>query len=1073
MTEAVHSGEVYAGDGTWCKYLLDQLNIQRCNIDAWCDTNITTDDGLSFPAHSVVLAASSHILHTVFPPRSQGDYLLHLSDTTGSTVKHFLDFLYTGRMCCNILELEGVVVLAQNLEVDKVIKATNKVLLTKLKSTELKINHAIHASHVDGSVSCSDNVENQIRVEYNKQTVNAHQNISSANIHLVSTSATATPSTPNSKQSNTEDVPDVNRLELIETHASQLPAENINISSQKISGAVDSMLSPSVVDASNMCAVLKEFLDLKSEDISVDDKKLDIKSMDDENPAIFSADSVSTEKVTEPVTTEKSTKSVSLVKTTIPNVQFDEKDFENKAKRKTCSRRQINGNEMEKKSSCSTDEEKVIQAKGNDEVISPETDKTTEKVKGESFTNVPPQDDKTTVKPIIISPSMESVRKSRRILKPSSRLKGYEKWSDKKEEVEKTPESGAKFDMTGELDKILYVKVEDIGRWVTSGTGSETSIAGASEENVSDGRTTTDTIIEAPTDEEVVLAHCESGKKSKRLTKSKHESKKLKLETKPMKKRKCSAVTEKTLIKQKTEEEASEPEYIPSPMTQGPDGDIPVTHGTDYETQSARADSGAEEYLPTCDSTEADRDDQVKEKEEQKNNTLDSGEIIESDLPAEGPKKHSDDNSGNKVQKKSAVDSGEPKVRKRRPKEKARLTCKFCGKTFTCNTSRKTHEYKHENIKPFKCSFCDETFVVNSQRVTHERIHTGEKPYQCSFCGNHFRDAAVMRIHEKRHAQKLSAWRCEICGHNCESRKSLQEHQIAEHGQIHMPHICEVCNKPFQKADQLKIHLKVHNKAHMCAYCGNTYATPHQVEIHTRTHTGEKPHKCDVCPMAYTSLVGLKNHAKKHTGEPDNYCSYCDKKFWRKYELDLHERTHTGERPFMCKICGQRFRCCSHLRVHERTHSTKRPFKCDQCDRAFRDNFSLKIHLKCHETKYKCDICGRYFRTYAAFQKHENFHNAAEDVVMTPDYIDGIQVKETITVGEDGIPVVSMEEEQTVIDQETFVLSADGSGDHSNLVMMDNGIVTQLKVDGGDMDVLKSEDGETVYLQIIDEHGET
>ncbi|XP_065163785.1 homeobox protein 9 [Atheta coriaria] len=51
-----------------------------------------------------------------------------------------------------------------------------------------------------------------------------------------------------------------------------------------------------------------------------------------------------------------------------------------------------------------------------------------------------------------------------------------------------------------------------------------------------------------------------------------------------------------------------------------------------------------------------------------------------------------------------------------------------------------------------------------------------------------------------------------------------------------------------------------------------------------------------------------------------HYCSICTKGFKDKYSVNVHIRTHTGEKPFACSLCGKSFRQKAHLAKHYQTH---------------------------------------------------------------------------------------------------------------------------------------------------------
>lgn len=90
----------------------------------------------------------------------------------------------------------------------------------------------------------------------------------------------------------------------------------------------------------------------------------------------------------------------------------------------------------------------------------------------------------------------------------------------------------------------------------------------------------------------------------------------------------------------------------------------------------------------------------------------------------------------------------------------------------------------------------------------------------------------------------------------------------------------------------------------------------------------------------------------EHKLTDPNQCIICHRVLSCKSALQMHYRTHTGERPFRCKICGRAFTTKGNLKTHMGVHRIKPPMRvlhqCPVCHKKFTNGLVLQQHIRLH-----------------------------------------------------------------------------------------------------------------------------
>lgn len=323
------------------------------------------------------------------------------------------------------------------------------------------------------------------------------------------------------------------------------------------------------------------------------------------------------------------------------------------------------------------------------------------------------------------------------------------------------------------------------------------------------------------------------------------------------------------------------------------------------------------------------------------------------------------------------------------------LECRLCGKLFYRRQNLQLHMKRHLGIRPYKCNICEKSFLTKQKHDEHKNVHTGEAPLKCSLCNETFRRHSNLVQHRNIHhfniKKKLKDFIC-FCGEIFHSRKKL-----AWHKEVHdaKPKSCSQCSEKFIHMSSLTRHMRrAHNALFVpkeersnenveCPICKGIYLRS-SLDVHIRSHSGQRPFTCLICNKDFTTKWNLKLHKWTHaarTSKPFK-CDQCNGAFIRETDYVAHMNSHKSVRPYTCNYCGAQFIRKYNCQRHVREHEKGKGFSCQVCGKSFHRSYYLKDHMRIHSglRPYSCHICGKTSTTKSNHNKHVRIHHAREPI---------------------------------------------------------------------------------------------
>lgn len=201
---------------------------------------------------------------------------------------------------------------------------------------------------------------------------------------------------------------------------------------------------------------------------------------------------------------------------------------------------------------------------------------------------------------------------------------------------------------------------------------------------------------------------------------------------------------------------------------------------------------------------------------------------------------------------------------------KPNTTCSICYKTFACKSALDIHYRSHTKERPFKCKLCDRAFSTKGNMKQHTMTHKGNNeltnPVISSSEGSCSSRSHSCPPEDGLHIKKSNHGPVRVLSDNLYQGNEGAHAEIMSNNLESISHhtTCDLHKPKMTGTDEAPTHSRKSNLRHLCQVCQKPFSSASALQIHMRTHTGDKPFKCTVCNKAFTTKGNLKVHTGTH-----------------------------------------------------------------------------------------------------------------------------------------------------------------------------------------------------------------